>query len=438
MATKPTEYPDWAENPPAGVNGEDAITVPNAAQIEGGWGERDSVRNPNGRPLRGIANWLSRAQGRWVRWLDQSLWRPGDVFNDGAVPGVGTPPTLGAGAGISAGDFSAAVIVNGYRVQLTPSPAHTYALDSDTYWDLGADGTWTAAVVASGAAAPAVTSGAVRVYGVRTTGSTRSSVFLDARDATSYLEVDKSLRATATQFFSHNGLYHEALSSLGETVRTVFFLSVNSGISGSAGPSLVVASNAAWNGSAWQRQDDAADAYAWVFGGGGLRCFRHPASAPSTWADTVAADTWVSTVLLAGGIKISSASEDAANSVNPRTIPAAYGRVLVQSQDQGATAISGPSYNVASVTTVPANGRNRVTFARAMSGTYLIVAGNESRLGQNPFGNRIGVPANQDANGFDIIHYTEDTTSGVHSPVRYDAGTDDGSFMNFIVYGTLA
>jgi hypothetical protein len=170
MTTRPNEFPRWASNPPANT-----LTAPTALQMDEGYQPEGSATFPEGKPVRQIENWLKNNKYEWLLWLDQTTHETGDLHPDQALP-AGDTPGLGAGLGpIAAADFSARVYVNGFGVRTTPSPAHTYTADTDTYWDLGEDG-WTPVEVTALDPEPAVTANAVRVFMVRTDATDRISL----------------------------------------------------------------------------------------------------------------------------------------------------------------------------------------------------------------------------------------------------------------------
>ena len=137
--------------------------------------------NKSNKPIRQYLNWLFNLAYQWFAFLLQSLFRSDDMFADQALAAHDDPPSTGVGLGITAGDFSGRVYVNGHAVGPTESPAHTYGASSDTYWDLDEAGAWHASAVANGAGAPAVFADSVRVYMVETDG-------VDRVDVTSFVE----------------------------------------------------------------------------------------------------------------------------------------------------------------------------------------------------------------------------------------------------------
>lgn len=164
MAEQPSEFPEWASAPPP-----DTITSPSTPTREAGY--------QPGPPRRQYTNWLFELIYRWIMWFWQVTFRVQDFFVDQALL-VGTAPVTGTGLTVTAGSFSGRVYVDGYSIGPDPvdAPAHVYAANSDTYWDLDVDGAWTAAVVASGDPAPALTANSVRVYRVRTNGTDRTAI----------------------------------------------------------------------------------------------------------------------------------------------------------------------------------------------------------------------------------------------------------------------
>lgn len=181
MVNRPTAYPRWATDggalvtePPEGPSGGATVTksdgwVPGNAELD-------------------YDNWHKNITYNWAAWLDQISFRSSDLHPNHALPG-GTPPAIGAGLGILANAFSAAVYADGYRVSagfgvsLVTGPAanYNYSATSDTYWDLSRAGVWTPVVVASGDPEPAVTANSTRVYGVRTDASDRTLLLVDRR-----------------------------------------------------------------------------------------------------------------------------------------------------------------------------------------------------------------------------------------------------------------
>lgn len=191
---KPTLLPRWASSPPAAPP--TTITEPTSAQKDSGWQPSGSAEFPDGHPMRQIANWLENLEYQWINWLQQSESRTSDQFADQLINTFpGNIPSLGVGLGpIAANDFSASVYVDGYRVPETASPIHTYNATSDTYWDLGRDGIWVAAVVASGGGAPAVATNAFRVFAVRTDATDRTALIVDNQSIHSQLDIDQITR----------------------------------------------------------------------------------------------------------------------------------------------------------------------------------------------------------------------------------------------------
>lgn len=158
---KPSTLPRWADDPPAPST--DHVLEPSASEKDDGW--------PAGNPRRQFMNWLQLTTYEWLAWLDQSGYRSSDFLADQPLPGVGTAIPLSGGLSRAAADFSASVFADGYRVPETSSPAHTYTANSDHYWDLGRDCTWTVTVLATPSSEPAVTANSTRVY-VATTNAT--------------------------------------------------------------------------------------------------------------------------------------------------------------------------------------------------------------------------------------------------------------------------
>lgn len=159
MPARPNEFPDFNINDTASV-------TPNASLTADGY-------PLNSRPTRQGKNWLLHRAGRWFRWLVEKMFLSSDLFADQSLF-VANVPSLGAGMSIAAADFSGRIYVNGLAVGPVDSPAYTYTVNADTYWDLSEDGVWTPAVVASGAGAPAVPANHVRVYRVRTDATDRT------------------------------------------------------------------------------------------------------------------------------------------------------------------------------------------------------------------------------------------------------------------------
>ena len=165
MAQQPSELPEWATVPTPGDTG--AVTAPTLTRRRTGFLSGRNV-------VRGYLNWILNLLAGWVVWLSQvttRLWR--HLAPDQALP-EGTPPPTGGTLAVLASSFTASAIIDGNLVGPVASPAHTYAANADTYWDLGVDAVWRPVNVASGSPAPAVTASpvSVRVYRVRTNGST--------------------------------------------------------------------------------------------------------------------------------------------------------------------------------------------------------------------------------------------------------------------------
>lgn len=166
---RPTEFPEWASDPPAGPP--TTITEPSEPTKQEGF--------QPGNPRREYMNWLLNLAWQWLVWLDSVTLRVMNIFfPDQAFAGsAGDLPGTGAGLGpIAAADFTARVIADGFMVGPVDGPEFTYAASKDTYWDLGRDGTWTAVVVNNGAGEPAVTALSTRCFKVVTDATDRTAV----------------------------------------------------------------------------------------------------------------------------------------------------------------------------------------------------------------------------------------------------------------------
>lgn len=204
MAQQPNELPEWATVPTPGDTG--AVTAPTLTRRRTGFLSGRNI-------VRGYLNWILNLIAAWVGWLSQvtsRLWR--FLAPDQALPG-GTPPATGASLTVLAGSFTASAIVDGNLTGPIAAPAHTYAANADTYWDLGVDAVWRTVVVASGSPEPAVTASpvSVRVYRVRTNGSaiTATESYRRARATLS-----GSLAFFASPLFGVGRLYRESAAQV--------------------------------------------------------------------------------------------------------------------------------------------------------------------------------------------------------------------------------
>ena len=138
--------------------------------------------NKSNKPIRQFLNWFFNLVYQWVTVLWQFSLRTDDMHPDQVLAG-GDLPSIGAGLTIAAGDFAARAYAAGRAVPTTSFPAagdtYVYSANSDTYWDLGVDRTWTPVVVASGAGAPALTANSVRAFAVRTDATDRTLLLLN-------------------------------------------------------------------------------------------------------------------------------------------------------------------------------------------------------------------------------------------------------------------
>lgn len=172
----PGDLPQWDLN-------ETNVTAP-TDELADGW-------DPDALPAADHDNWFKWLASKVVRHLGFARLLASDFGPDQALGGYGSAPSTGSGLGpVAAGDFSARCWADGKAAGLTDSPAHTYADDSDTYWDLSREGVWTAAVVGTGDPEPAVTANSVRVFMVATVSGDRDSV-TDLRG--SHLKLDRLL-----------------------------------------------------------------------------------------------------------------------------------------------------------------------------------------------------------------------------------------------------
>ncbi|MEL7368295.1 MAG: hypothetical protein AAFN74_05240 [Myxococcota bacterium] len=163
MAQRPSNFPAF------NTNGTDTRT-PSAAETTDGFASAAV-------PDRQLFNGLFSLLGQWVPWFDQSGLRTSDAFQDHQLPGIASD-AIGSGDGLVqvAGHFTTgAVYVDGYRLPPTDAPAHAYAADTDTYWDVDANGTLTPTAVANEASEPAGPANTVRVFRVITGATTVTS-----------------------------------------------------------------------------------------------------------------------------------------------------------------------------------------------------------------------------------------------------------------------
>jgi len=164
MTQRPGEHIDWNINQAGGSE-----VAPTNAERDDGYAVGNVLR-------RQLWNWLANRVGRWFRYLEERIARPGDILEDGALAGYGSAPTTGAGLTVASGSFSARVVINGLGIGPVDGPARTYTPSTDTYWDLDRDGVWHAVEVNAGDAEPGVTANAIRCYLVTTDASDRTAV----------------------------------------------------------------------------------------------------------------------------------------------------------------------------------------------------------------------------------------------------------------------
>ena len=298
---RPSIKPDWATTTVAVPDVTKVVEPPLSVKDDG---------SPSGsvNPIRTFSNWFKNITWQWLTWLDQVYRRTDDLHPDQAIPTFGSVPGTGAGLGpIAAGDFSAVVYVNGYRVGdntdvsgAAQSPIHTYSALSDTYWDLGQDCVWTPVVVANGAGEPALTADSVRVYVVVTDAIDRTGI-TDRRETS--LQIDKPIEFSSTftwpdmdtivDDYELRQTYPNADASAGP-IRLYIKNDSVTGHSDVSGSRLVLTGNAAWNqGTTMWDRDVAGDAFSVGIGDvATLQVFTHSSADAASWTDTNTATTW--------------------------------------------------------------------------------------------------------------------------------------------------
>ena len=154
MAARPSLLPIWNRN-----LGSANTRIPTASETA------DGLPAP-GVVSRQVFNGLFGYLSLWADFFRDKLYAPSDLYDDQhLVPGF-TPITTQSLAQVAGHLTSGPVYVGGVRVHPVAMPAHTYAANSDTYWDVDAGGAAYASAVANGAAEPAVAQGRVRVLKV--------------------------------------------------------------------------------------------------------------------------------------------------------------------------------------------------------------------------------------------------------------------------------
>lgn len=290
---KPTEIPRWASNP---TDPGDTIVAPTSLQLDEGWQPEGSAAYPDGYPDRQHFNWWQNRVWQCIQWLLQSGFNPADIFADQGIPGTGSLPTTGAGLSVTAGNFSSSAFVSGARIDAVsaPSPAATYGASKDAYWDLANSGTWTKTEVANGAGAPAVAANSVRIFKVVTDGTGRTSA-ADLRPT--FLGVGKALKlgvgmttnaAPPLSFARQDATVRYTLISedATDTIKTREYWSGDA----FATPGSVVrirTHNAWWDQGTlqWKRDDNTADSYMEVVGGG-FQLYGRKATDADAWSES--------------------------------------------------------------------------------------------------------------------------------------------------------
>lgn len=90
--------------------------------------------------------------------------------------------------------------ISGIRVEVDTTP-NTYTLETDTYIDLSSAGAYTFVEVPNGNAAPAVTTGNMRIYKVITDDTAITTVTALKRPKTSYGIAPSAIRAAPANYF---------------------------------------------------------------------------------------------------------------------------------------------------------------------------------------------------------------------------------------------
>lgn len=251
-------------------------------------------------------NWIFARLSQWVRYHWQSIFRPADVYADQISRAHSDPPGTGAGLGpVAAADFSARVFINGMAVGPVASSSYTYSASSDTYWDLDEDGLWTAAAVANGAGAPALTANSVRCFMVVTDGTDRTAV-TDYTPA--HVTVDQPLRLQGVTYRQEAAtdvyeLIEQDQDSSGADLPTRTYRS-DTGPTGYAQACRVIAVNAVWDesGSVWNR-DVSGDSYLYIFGRLGSMTLTRNSGLSSGWLNTLDDTTgWHTDSFLSEGV----------------------------------------------------------------------------------------------------------------------------------------
>ena len=319
MASQPGSQPRW------GTVGAAKITTPSSTQQDVGWDVTGSAAFPDGKPVLQIANWFYNLAYQWIAWFAQAIYRPLAVWADAQIvdgdtllPSEFIGPTWPRSTTVPAAWFTGAAIILGNYARVA-SPADTLPDSSDVYVDLGPDGVWDFNAVGNGAGAPALGANHVRFFIFVTNGASQITAGTYQKAGANYIEnatiirldagaiidgnegisVDEEAGGSDFAYVLHDGSWQAASSTGAATPELNSALGLmmfeDAAQPGAIGQhAWVVATNCRYRVATndWER-NAAEDAYVFVFYSEGLLILHHEATDSSTWANTIAATTWI-------------------------------------------------------------------------------------------------------------------------------------------------
>lgn len=208
MATKPSEFPEWASS--------GAISIPDETERAIGWTDAAP-------PSAEFFNWFQNLCWKWFLWLGQTHFAVGDLFADQALTRADQDlPSVGAGLVIGPGpDFDGKIYTEGQSVGPVSFPlataSYTYTDNSDTYWFIDNTASFIPVIVANSGTAystatPTAPNGsAILVYEVATVAGARVGPI--RQFSTPYRKVNQLLDLTEVVRLGESQLVSNARSA---------------------------------------------------------------------------------------------------------------------------------------------------------------------------------------------------------------------------------
>lgn len=281
---RPPFFPDWAAGASAG----------NLPTIQPPTDEERTQGIVRGRGLRRqVVNWMFQSLGQWVRYLEQGAFNPSDVFGHGLIGRFHTHLASGLVQPEGHIQTGAYVTRTGAYASRLEVPEYTYSANSDVWWMLNRDLTFTPVSAPMGTASAPEPSSVqdACLYHVRTNDSRIvSATPVGDNGSGGYrrrairfnrpLEALLWLRQLKMPEGDDRALATTLIQAERADLRVVYCLNVKGLYDGDIGPSIGILVNAELfvdenTGREMVRCGSSGSSFFYVFGGDGLNILHH-------------------------------------------------------------------------------------------------------------------------------------------------------------------